>query len=172
METSDDVLNHSKIEKRYHNLYRRIVLSIAWQESCFRQFRVRERKVTYVLSNNGSSVGLMQVNERVWRGMYDRHHLRWNIQYNAKAGCEIIDLYIKKYTLDRMKKLKAGKTLDEETFARIVYAMYNGGPGQFEKFLKRKKEGTFYSSDRLYFEKYSWVKNRRWENISKCLIGG
>ena len=172
VEASDDVLNHSKIEKRYHTLYRRIVLSIAWQESCFRQFRVRERKVTYVLSHNRTSVGLMQVNVRVWRGMYDQHHLRWNIQYNAKAGCEIIDLYIKKYTLDRIKKLKAGKTLDEETFARIVYAMYNGGPGQFEKFLKRKKEGTFYSSDRLYFEKYSWVKNRRWENISKCLIGG
>ena len=171
-ETSDGALNDSKIEERYHNLYRLIVLSTAWQESCFRQFRVRKRKVTYLLSYNRTSVGLMQVNERVWRGMYDRHHLRWDIRYNAAAGCEILDLYLKKYTLDRIEKMKGGTTLNEDAFARIVYAMYNGGPGQFKKILKRKKKGTFYSSDKLYFEKYSWVKNSQWKNIRKCLIGG
>jgi hypothetical protein len=171
-ETSDGALNDSQIEERYHNLYRLIVLSTAWQESCFRQFRVRKRKVTYLLSYNRTSVGLMQVNERVWRGMYDRHHLRWDIRYNAAAGCEILDLYLKKYTLDRIEKMKGGTTLNEDAFARIVYAMYNGGPGQFKKILKRKKKGTFYSSDKLYFEKYSWVKNSQWKNIRKCLIGG
>jgi hypothetical protein len=169
---SDDALNDSKTEKRYHELYRLIVISTAWQESCFRQFRVRKRKVTYLLSSNRTSVGLMQVNERIWRGMYDRYHLRWNIRYNAAAGCEILDLYLRKCTLDRIKKMKGGKTLDNDTFARIVYAMYNGGPGQFEKILRRKKKGTFYSSDTLYFEKYSWVKNSQWGNIRQCLIGG
>ncbi len=171
-EASDGALNDSKIEERYHDLYRLIVLSTAWQESCFRQFRVRKRKVTYLLSYNRTSVGLMQVNERIWRGMYDRHHLRWDIRYNAAAGCEILELYLRKYTLDRIKKMKGGKTLDDDALARIVYAMYNGGPGQFEKILKRKKKGTFYSSDKLYFEKYSWVKNSQWKNIRKCLIGG
>ena len=171
-EASDGALNDSKIEDRYHDLYRLIVLSTAWQESCFRQFRVRKRKVTYVLSYNRTSVGLMQVNERVWRGMYDRQHLRWDIQYNAAAGCEILELYIRKYTLDRIKKMKVGISLDDDTFARIVYAMYNGGPGQFEKILKRNKDGTFYTSDKLYFDKYSWVKDNQWENIRKCLIGG
>jgi len=168
---SDDALNDSKIEERYHKLYRWIVLSTAWQESCFRQFRVRKRKVTYLLSYNRSSVGLMQVNERVWRGMYDRHHLRWNIRYNAAAGCEIIKLYLRKYTLNRLKKMKRGKRLNDDGFARIVYAMYNGGPGQFEKILKRKEKGTFYKSDKLYFEKYSWVKSGQWKNVRKCLIG-
>ena len=128
--------------------------------------------MTYLLSYNRTSVGLMQVNERIWRGMYDRHHLRWDIRYNAEAGCEILELYFRKYALDRMEKMKGGKTLDDDAFARIVYAIYNGGPGQFEKILKRKKKGTFYSSDKLYFEKYSWVKNSQWENIRKCLIGG
>lgn len=170
--TSDAALKNSKIDERYHDLYRRIVISTAWQESCFRQFRVRKRKVTYLLSYNRTSVGLMQINERVWRGMYDRHHLRWNIQYNAAAGCEILKLYLRKYTLDRLRKMKLEKSIDKDTFARIVYAMYNGGPDQFEKVLKRNKEGTFYSSDELYFEKYSWVKGRQWENISKCLMGG
>lgn len=171
-EASDAALGNSKIQERYYDLYRRIVISTAWQESCFRQFRVRKRKVTYLLSYNRTSVGLMQINERVWRGMYDPHHLRWNIQYNAAAGCEILELYLRKYALDRIKKRKPEMTIDKDTFARIVYAMYNGGPDQFEKVLQRKKEGTFYSSDKLYFEKYSWVKNRQWENIGKCLIGG
>ncbi|MEN8246304.1 MAG: lytic transglycosylase domain-containing protein [Thermodesulfobacteriota bacterium] len=171
-ETSNGELNDSKIENRYHDLYRLIVLSTAWQESCFRQFRVRKKKVTYLLSYNRSSVGLMQVNERVWRGMYDRQHLRWDIQYNAAAGCEILEIYIRKYTLDRIKKRKLVLNLDDDTMARIVYAMYNGGPGQFDKILKRNKEGTFYTSDKLYFEKYSWVKNNQWKNIRKCLIGG
>ena len=171
-EASDGVLNDSEIEERYHDLYRLIVLSTAWQESCFRQFRIRKRKVVYLLSYNRTSVGLMQINERVWRGMYDRHHLRWNIRYNTAAGCEIIALYLRKYTLDRIKKMKIEKTLDDDTFARIVYAMYNGGPGQFKKILERKSKGSFFSSDNLYFEKYSWVKNSQWENIRKCLIGG
>jgi hypothetical protein len=171
-EASDGALNESKIEERYHVLYRLVVLSTAWQESCFRQFRIRNRKVTYLLSYNQSSVGLMQVNERIWRGMYDQHHLRWNIRYNAAAGCEILELYLRKYALDKIDKMKGGKTLDTDTLARIVYAMYNGGPGQFEKILKRKKKGTFYPSDKLYFEKYSWVKNRQWKNIRSCLIGG
>ena len=171
-EASDGALRNTKIEKSYHDLYRRIVIATAWQESCFRQFRVRKKKVTYLLSYNRTSVGLMQINERVWRGMYDPHHLRWNIQYNAAAGCEIIRLYLKKYTLDRLKKRKPETTIGKDTFARIVYAMYNGGPDEFKKVLKRSKEGTFYSSDKLYFEKYSWVKDRQWENISKCLIGG
>lgn len=171
-EASMGVLKESEIEERYHDLYRRIVLSTAWQESCFRQFRVRKRKVVYLLSYNRTSVGLMQINERVWRGMYDRHHLRWNIRYNTAAGCEILELYLRKYALDRIKKMKIKKTLDDDTFARIVYAMYNGGPGQFGKILERNKKGTFFSSDNLYFEKYSWVKNSQWENIRKCLIGG
>ncbi len=171
-EASEGALKNSEIEGRYHDLYRLIALSTAWQESCFRQFRVRKRKVVYLLSYNRTSVGLMQINERVWRGMYDRHHLRWNIRYNTAAGCEILELYLRKYTLDRIRKMKIEKALDGDTFARIVYAMYNGGPGQFEKVLERNKKGTFYPSDELYFEKYSWVKNSQWKNIRKCLIGG
>ena len=28
----------------------------------------------------------MQINERIWRGFYDPHKLRWDIAYNAGAG--------------------------------------------------------------------------------------
>ena len=168
---SSDTLKKSTLAERYHDLYRRIVLSTTWQESCFRQFKVRKGKVTYLRSYNNTSVGLMQINERVWRGVYDANHLRWDISYNAKAGCEIMDLYFCRYALKRMNTMKLDTALDDDTLARLMYAMYNGGPGEFHKFLKRHKNGKYYPSDTLFFEKYSWVKNKQWENINKCLIG-
>ena len=162
-----DVLQKSKLSEKYHRVFQQIVLSIAWQESCFRQFRIRKKRLTYLRSYNRSSVGLMQVNERVWRGIYNMNHLRWNIKYNALAGCEIIDLYFRKYVLRKMDQIKP---FTEVKLAGVIYAMYNGGPGQFKKFLSRCENGKFYTSDRLFKEKYTWVTNGQWDNITKCLI--
>jgi len=52
-----------------------------------------------------------------------------------------------------------------------VYAMYNGGPGEFRKFLKRKEVNSFYESDKLFWEKYSLAKEGQFDKISICLIG-
>ncbi len=147
-------------------IYNNLVPAVAWQESCFRQFVVADKKLTYLLSYNKSSVGIMQVNERVWRGIYDTQRLRWDIQYNAVAGCEILDLYLHKYAL-----AKSGPDIlsDKETLAQLVYAMYNGGPKQYTKFLDRKAQRTLYKSDDLFKQKYSWVQAGAWDNIEQCL---
>ncbi len=162
------MLQKSKITGKYHNFFSSLVLATAWQESCFRQFKVKNRKVVYLLSYNNTSVGLMQVNERVWRGLYNLHHLRWDIRYNAMAGCEIIANYFYKYLINNKKQSNL-KTLNFNTLGQITYAMYNGGPSQLKKFLKRRKRGKFFLSDRLFLEKYHWVKKDRWKNINKCL---
>nr|WP_240191643.1 lytic transglycosylase domain-containing protein [Desulfoprunum benzoelyticum] len=146
-----------------------MIPAIAWQESCFRQFVVRDDKLTYLLSYNNSSVGLMQVNTRVWRGVYDLERLRWDIRYNAAAGCEIATLYLKDYAL---RERKGQKKPDNETIAHLVYAMYNGGPGQYRKYLERQRNGKLYASDKLFQEKFKWVSAADWGKISKCLIGG
>ncbi len=166
-------LEKSDIDEKYHKLYDIIVLATGWQESCYRQFIIdrKKRKITYLRSYNGTSVGLMQINERVWRGLYDRHHLRWNIEYNVIAGCEILELYLRKYTLKRLDKMKTETQVDDDTLAQLVYSMYNGGPSQFHEFLKRKKSGKLYTSDKLFLEKYTWVKTGQFQNVSKCLIG-
>lgn len=152
------------------DFFRVLVASAAWQESCFRQFEVKRGKITYILSYNGTSVGLMQVNVRVWRGIYDLGHLRWDIKYNAMAGCEIFGLYLRRYALRSLKK--ADLSVGEDLLARLVYALYNGGPDQLKKFLRRKKTGRYYLSDRLFFEKYNWVKESQWDQAEKCLTGG
>jgi hypothetical protein len=170
-ESSDKALTKSKrLELDKKDFFRVLVASTAWQESCLRQFEVKQEKITYCLSYNGTSVGLMQINERVWRGMYEPRHLRWDTEYNAMAGCEILELYLRRYALRRLDK--AGLAVGEDLLARLVYALYNGGPGQFKKFLKRRETGRYYLSDKLFFEKYNWVKRGHWDEARKCLIAG
>jgi len=146
-------------------IYQAMIPAIAWQESCFKQFVVKDSKLTYLLSYNNSSVGLMQVNERVWRGIYDTQRLRWDIGYNASAGCEIADLYLQKYALRKYGPEILKKT---DTLAQLVYAMYNGGPSQYDKFLKRSQTDELYDSDRLFAQKFEWVKNGEWQQAGKC----
>ena len=78
----------------------------------------------------------MQINERVWRGIYNRDRLRWDIRYNALAGCEIVDLYLRRYVL---KGDVVGKySGDSVLLSRVIYAMYNGGPGQLKKIHEKR----------------------------------
>ena len=170
-ESARKTLHKRQVPENYKRFFPLVVVSTAWQESCFRQFLVKHKKIVYLRSYNGSSVGLMQINERVWRGIYDPHHLRWDIRYNVLAGCEIIDLYVTKYLLNNRRYVKTMQKMKDETRAGIIYAMYNGGPGQFEKFLSRSAKGQFYDSDKLFLEKYIWVKKGQLGNVSQCLIG-
>jgi hypothetical protein len=152
--------------RAWHGL---LVLSTAWQESCFRQFILEQGQVTYLKSSNRTSVGIMQVNERVWRGVYDERHLRWDIAYNARAGCEILSIYLGKYALPEIMKMRPEDRPDRQTLAQIAYAMYWGGPGQFGKFLSRLKKERPHLIDRLFLEKYRWVTAGEWDKMDRCL---
>lgn len=168
-DASSAVLARQQLPDQLHGIYQKMIVAMAWQESCFRQFVERGNKLTYLLSYNRTSVGVMQVNERVWRGMYDLRKLRWDIRYNALAGCEIADLYLRRYAL-REKAPERG--IDTGLLVKGVYAMYNGGPGQYEKYLERARTGKTYLSDRSFVEKLKWVEKRDWERISACLGDG
>lgn len=161
-------LKNGNIPEIKEAMFQKFILAMAWQESCFRQFIVKNRKLTYLLSYNKSSVGLMQVNERVWRGLYDLNRLRWDIHYNAAAGSEIAALYLKRYA---SRKEIREKNLDDETMARLVYAMYNGGPSQRTKFLKRLSVNNLHESDELFWEKFQMVSAGEVNKVSLCLVG-
>jgi len=110
----------------------------------------------------------MQINERVWRGLYQRDELRWDIRYNARAGAEILNLYMKEYAVIRME---AQGLTDETILARAVYAMYNAGPDELQKFLKRYRSNSPHDIDRLFKEKYELAQKGDFERIALCLIG-
>lgn len=153
------------LDSRYHDMFHDLVTSTAWQESCWRQFITTGSKVTYLRSYNNSSVGVMQINERVWRGMYNLPSLRWNVLYNIRAGCEILELYTREYALEGSPRVRA---LEQGTLIKAIYAMYNGGPAQFERYLKRQSSGSLMVSDKLFAEKYNWVKGGQWDKLDRC----
>jgi hypothetical protein len=164
--TSTTHLKRSKLPSELHPFFPKLILAIAWQESCYRQFIVKNKKLTYLLSYNNTSVGIMQINERVWRGIYQMNRLRWDIHYNAFAGCEIVDLYLKKYILPKTgPKVRKNKKL----LASVVYSLYNGGPTQLKKYFKRHKNNKLYQSDKFFDQKYHWVIQEKWSNIHHCL---
>ncbi|MBN1828055.1 MAG: lytic transglycosylase domain-containing protein [Deltaproteobacteria bacterium] len=170
MAAASSTIEKKAIEPDLQDFYRRLVIATAWQESCFRQFRARKGNISYIRSYNGTSVGLMQINERVWRGIYDRDQLRWNIRYNCRVGCEILQLYLTKYALRKMRSAEPPMVLDDTMMACVTYSMYNGGPRQFDKYLKRKKENACYASDNLFADKYAWVVEGSWQHIDSCLV--
>ena len=92
--------------------------------------------------------------------------MRWNIWYNAQAGCQILERY---FLIHLTGKNKPNERLDSDTMARALYAMYNGGPGQLKKFLRRHKRKKYYLSDKLFWQKYLWVKGREWSRCDDCL---
>ncbi len=152
----------------YHKMFERVVFATAWQESCFRQFIVDNQKLTYIRSYNNTSVGMMQINERVWRGIYTIERLRWDIAYNAAAGVDILNLYLRKYAMPKMASLGGKKVLDTDGVACALYAMYNAGPGGFSGYVNRRRTGRFSKIDAHFKEKYTWVKKGQWDQLKSC----
>ncbi|MHB8910012.1 MAG: lytic transglycosylase domain-containing protein [Syntrophales bacterium] len=167
-EATDRIFVANPLAGDDNSFFHILVSATAWQESCWRQFLVRAGKIRYLISNNGSSVGLMQINERVWRGIYRVESLRWNISYNVKAGCEILNLYLRNFAL---KKIKPAKPSDLDTIAHVTYAMYNGGPDELKHYFKRSSAKKFYRSDRLFREKYIAVKRSEFDQLGICFSG-
>jgi hypothetical protein len=167
-EAGNKMLTAIPLTGDYHSFFHPLVLATAWQESCWRQFIARDGKLRYLVSYNQSSVGLMQINERVWRGIYRVESLRWNISYNVKAGIEILHLYLRSFAL---KEIKPANPDDLDTIAQVTYAMYNGGPGQLKEYLKRSNTNRLYRSDQFFWEKYTAAKGAKFDQQALCLSG-
>jgi hypothetical protein len=147
-----------------HGFFQEMVLATAWQESCWRQFIERKGKVGYLVSYNNTSVGLMQINERVWRGIYKVEGIRWSPEYNAGAGAEILAQYLRRYALGKKPAPE-----NNDVLAGVLYAMYNSGPGDYRKYFKRREENKFYKSDNLFREKWDWVHQDQWAPLRRCI---
>ena len=118
------------------------------------------------LRSNTGDVGLMQVNERVWRGFYDLQKLRWDIDYNGRAGSEILLEYLVKYALRRGEHKQPGGL---PNLARASYSAYNGGPGQVARYRDAKAPALNRKVDSSFWEKYRQVDAGNARNVAYCL---
>jgi hypothetical protein len=163
---SDAVAKSHKLDNRDAELLAKILPVTAWQESCWRQFRKKKGVATYMRSSRGS-VGIMQVNERVWRGFYEVERLRWQIAYNAEAGTEVL-LHYFELVDDPPQGVPKPTTLRDR--ARAVYAAYNGGPEQLRRYLDSTRRDKALSRviDDLFGAKFDGTSEIRGQ-VAACL---
>jgi hypothetical protein len=152
------------LDEPFRQLYRHLVLATAWQESCWRQFIRTGGKLAPIKSVVGS-VGLMQVNQQVWRGVYDLKGLLGDMQYNGRAGSEIALHYLKDYAIAKGEDKQPGGI---DNLARATYAIYNGGPGHRTRYRAKKPSRALKQIDAAFWSKYEAVKAGREMEVASC----
>lgn len=110
---------------------------------CWRQYVVKDDKIVPLRSSSGD-VGIMQVNERVWRGFYDQQKLRWDIDYNSNAGAEVLMNYLVRYAVRHGEQNQPGGMVN---LARASYSAYNGGPRQVSRYRRDDVPATHQKID-------------------------
>ncbi len=170
-----DVLRHvvaaqlraTKLEPAYRDVYRWLVFTAAWQESCWRQFVAKNDKRVPMQSASGD-LGIMQVNPTVWRGLYDLQGLRWDLAYNARAGADILEHYMVDYAVRHNEQRVTGSV---DGLARSAYAAYNGGPSQYDRYRRAGGSARGRQVDALFYAKYRQVKSGKDLAVSACYAG-
>lgn len=153
-----------KVPGPYLDVYKPLLLATAWQETCWRQYVRKNGRVQPILSYTGS-VGLMQINQKVWRGVYDLQSLNDNIGYNARAGNEILVHYLVDYVIRKKEHQVSGQP---DSMARATYAIYNGGPGHMTRYRKANASGELAAIDAAFWEKYRTMRGQGPQAVSAC----
>jgi hypothetical protein len=161
---TEQTLAKTPLDQQYHDLYRYLVLATAWQESCWRQF-VRTGDTVAPLTSSGGSVGLMQINQQVWRGIYDQKGLLGDIAYNGRAGGEILLHYLRDFAIGKGEHRKPG---GDDNLARATYAAYNGGPSQLSRYRLPDTKPSLKKIDALWWQKYQAVREGREMDVVTC----
>jgi Transglycosylase SLT domain len=144
-------------------VYITLVLSTAWQESCWRQFVMDGARIRWLESATGD-IGVMQVNKHVWRGFYDIDRLKWDVLYNVGAGCQILASMMQ---FAYPAQPKFDPVLISSHLARSAYAGYNGGPGACNRW-RRREPAALKQVDSSFLEKYQAIEDGTQIDILSC----
>ena len=168
LEEADDRIKSSTIAQEHARVFRNLMLATAWQESCWRQYIVKKRKIVPLISGTGD-IGMLQINEKVWRGFYSPAKLRWDITYNARAGSEILFKFMVNYALKRHEHKKNGGL---GNLARATYSAYNGGPSQVSRYRRKDVPIAHKKIDTAFWKKYKQISQGNEFAVAQCLGGG
>jgi hypothetical protein len=152
----------------HFEVYRNLVVTTAWQESCWRQYQKRGGQVEPV-RGPGPSFGLMQVNTRVWRGIYDPRGVASDIGYNGRAGAEILYHYMRKHALRGKEHMAPG---GEDNLARATWAAYNGGPGHLRRYRQTSTSPHLQAVDAEFWQKFQAVDRDDESAFYSCAVKG
>lgn len=156
-----------RLPEEHFEIYRDLVVATAWQESCWRQYEKRAGQVQPLRGPGGT--GLMQVNVRVWRGLYDAKGIAADIGYNGRAGAEILYKYMRAHAIRGKEHMVPG---GETNLARATYAAYNGGPGHLRRYRKPETSPRLRAVDQEFWQKYQAVENHDQSAFFSCAVKG
>lgn len=167
IDSANNTAETKQLDASIKKLFRHLVLTTAWQESCWRQYEIKNRKIVTLRSGTGDT-GLMQMNERVWRGLYNTQKLRWDTAYNVRAGVEVLHRYLVKYSLKRGEQKRKGGL---DNLARSTYSAYNGGPDATSRYRNPEAPAALKKVDAAFWKKYQAVKQGKELKVAECLGG-
>jgi hypothetical protein len=156
-----------KVRREFIDLYETLLPATAYMETCWRQFEIRHGKIDTLQSSVGS-VGIMQINKHVWRGVYDLNALVSDAAYNARAGNEILVHYLVDYAIKRGEHEKTG---NPDNLARAAYAVYNGGPGHLSRYRQADTKPALRKIDESFLKKFKAVRRDGREAVKSCYGG-
>ena len=165
LEEANSRIRSSRIAQKYARIYRKLTLTAAWQESCWRQYIIQNKKIVPLISASGD-IGLFQINEKVWRGFYSPSKLKWDITYNARAGSEILFRFMVDYALKQQEHKHRGGL---SNLARATYSAYNGGPSQVNRYRKKNVPALSKKIDTAFWEKYQQIQQGQELAVAQCL---
>jgi septal ring-binding cell division protein DamX len=164
LEEADARISSSSIGKEYARIFRKLMLTTAWQESCWRQYIVENRKVVPLISAS-NDIGMFQINKKVWRGIYSPSKLKWDITYNVRSGSEILFKFMVNYALKQKEHKLAGGL---SNLARATYSAYNGGPSQVSRYRKNNVPSEQKKIDTAFWKKYQQVHIGQELAVAQC----
>ena len=167
LEEAGERVKSSNMAQEHLRVFRNLMLATAWQESCWRQYIVKKRKIVPLISGSGD-IGMLQINEKVWRGFYSPAKLRWDITYNARAGSEILFKFMVNYALKQQEHKKTGGLAN---LARATYSAYNGGPSQVSRYRRKDVPAAYKKIDTAFYAKYKQVSQGNEFAVAQCLGG-
>lgn len=141
-----------------------LVKATAWKESCWRQYTGTSDSPR-VLESPVGALGMMQINARVWRGIYELDRLAEDVAYNVSAGIDILEHYLVDYALRRGEHEHPGGA---ENLVRATYAAYNGGPGHMSRYRRDDTAERLRAIDAEFWRQFEAVRARGRPVISSC----
>ncbi len=156
--------DRTRIPEAFRPLLDPLLRATAWKESCWRHY-LRADPTPEVIRSPVGAVGMMQINARVWRGVYDLALLESDVRYNVGAGIDILEHYFVDYALRRGEHDQPGGA---DNLVRATYAAYNGGPGQLARYRRESTPRRLKSIDHAFWQLYEQMMVEPWPAESSC----
>jgi hypothetical protein len=167
-QTSAWLAENDRLPDRMSERLDPLVRATAWKESCWRQLE-GSTSDPQVLRSPVGAVGMMQINGRVWRNVYDLDRLSDEVDYNVKAGIEILTHYMIDYAIRRGEHERPG---GDDNLIKATYAAYNGGPSQLARYRRNDTPARLKAIDNEFWRHYTTIKADQWPDISSCYAVG